>query len=92
MTKTIVNRVAQSALAQLDLEEFYPSGKRILLDIAQWLEEGFLVREKEFRAQLKAHDWSQYQYHFVALSCSTQAIIPAWASLLITTYLSLFAP
>lgn len=91
MTKTIVNRVAQSALAQLDLEEFYPSGKRTLLDIAQWLEEGFLVREKEFRAQLKAHDWSQYQDHFVALSCSTQAIIPAWASLLITTYLSPFA-
>ncbi|MGB1020838.1 MAG: DUF2480 family protein [Flavobacteriaceae bacterium] len=88
MADTIINRVAQSALIQLDLEAFYPSGKRTLLDIAQWLEEGFLLREKEFRAQLKAHNWNQYQDHFVALNCSTQAIVPAWATLLITTYLT----
>lgn len=88
MADTIINRVAQSALIQLDLETFYPSGKRTLLDIAQWLEEGFLLREKEFRAQLKAHNWNQYQDHFVALHCSTQAIVPAWATLLITTYLT----
>jgi len=91
MADAIINRVAQSALVQLDLEAYYPSGTRTLIDISQWLEEGFLLREKDFRAQLKTHDWHQYKNHFVGLHCSTQAVIPAWATLLITTYLTPFA-
>ena len=91
MADAIVNRVAQSALVQLDLEAYYPSGTRTLIDLSQWLEEGFILREKEFRAHLKTHDWSQYQDHFVALHCSTDAIIPAWATLLVTTHLTPYA-
>ena len=87
----IVNKVANSALEVFDLEDYYPSGIRTQLDISQWLLDGFLLKEKDFREALKNHDWSQFQNHFVAIHCSTDAIIPAWASILVTVYLSPFA-
>ena len=83
----IINKVANSALEVFDLEEYYPNGTRTQIDIAQWLYEGFLLKEKDFREALKNYDWSQYQNHFVAIHCSTDAIIPAWATILVTVYL-----
>ena len=87
----IVNKVANSVLEVFDLEDYYPSGIRTQLDISQWLLDGFLLKEKDFREALKNHDWSQFQNHFVAIHCSTDAIIPAWSSILVTVYLSPFA-
>jgi hypothetical protein len=87
----IVNKVANSVLEVFDLEDYYPSGIRTQLDISQWLLDGFLLKEKDFRESLKNHDWSQFQNHFVAIYCSTDAIIPVWASILVTVYLSPFA-
>lgn len=87
----IVNKVANSVLEVFDLEDYYPIGIRTQLDISQWLLDGFLLKEKDFREALKNHDWSQFQNHFVAIHCSTDAIIPAWASILVTVYLSSFA-
>ena len=87
----IVNKVANSVLEVFDLEDYYPSGIRTQLDISQWLLDGFLLKEKDFREALKNHDWSKFQNHFVAIHCSTDAIIPAWASILVTVYLSPFA-
>ena len=84
MEGEIVNRVANSKLKVIDLEDFYPSGARISLDIKDWLWEGLVLREKEFRAFVKGHDWSQYQNAYVALFCSTDAIIPDWAYMLIS--------
>jgi hypothetical protein len=87
----IVNKVANSVLEVFDLEDYYPSGIRTQLDISQWLLDGFLLKEKDFREALKNHDWSQFQNHFVVIHCSTDAIIPAWSSILVTVYLSPFA-
>jgi hypothetical protein len=87
----IVNKVANSVLEVFDLEDYYPSGIRTQLDISQWLLDGFLLKEKDFREALKNHDWSQFKNHFLAIHCSTDAIIPAWASILVTVYLSPFA-
>lgn len=87
----IINRVANSALEVFDLEDYYPVGTRTQIDLAQWLLEGFLLKEKDFREALKNHDWTQYQNHFVAIHCSTDAIVPAWATILVTTYLAPFA-
>jgi len=87
----IVNRVANSVLEVFDLEDYYPKGPRLEIDLAQWLIEGFLLREKDFRERLKNHDWSQYQDAYVAIYCSTDAILPAWASVLITMHLAPFA-
>ncbi|NQX85501.1 MAG: DUF2480 family protein [Flavobacteriaceae bacterium] len=91
MTDEIINRVANSRLKVLDLEDYYPKGKRIVFDLKPWLYEGFVLREKEFRKALKAHDWSQYEHSHIALTCSTDAIVPAWAYMLIATYLEPFA-
>lgn len=87
----IINKVANSVLEVFDLEDYYPRGNRIQLDIAQWLHEGLLLREKDFREQLKNHDWSQYQDSYVAVHCSTDAIVPAWASVLVTIQLVPYA-
>ena len=87
----IINKVANSVLEVFDLEDYYPKGIRTQIDISQWLLEGFLLKEKDFREALKNHDWKQYENHFVAINCSTDAIIPAWATILVTVYLAPFA-
>lgn len=87
----IINKVANSTLVVFDLEDYYLKGIRTEIDLSQWLIEGFLLREKDFRASLLEHDWSQYQDHFVAISCKTDAILPAWASILVTIHLTPFA-
>lgn len=71
-----------------DLEDYYPAGDRVIFDIKDWLLEGLVLREKDFRASAKGHDWSQYQDKYVALTCTTDAIIPGWAYMLLTTYLA----
>ena len=90
MAEEIVNRVAKSPLITFDLEALYCEGERIALDLSQWLDQGFILREKDFRNQLKNHDWSSYQDTFIALYCSTDAVVPAWASMLVSTYLQPF--
>ncbi|PWK20351.1 uncharacterized protein DUF2480 [Xanthomarina spongicola] len=83
VSEEIINRVTNSALMVFDLEDYYPEGKRIIIDIKDWLFEGFVLREKDFREHVKHHDWTQYKNCFVALYCSTDAIVPAWAYMLI---------
>ena len=91
MAEEIINRVANSKLVTIDLEDYYPEGNRVLFDIKDWLFEEIILKEKDFRAFVNTHDWSQYKNNFVALTCSSDAIIPSWAYLLIATKLSPFA-
>lgn len=84
MADEIINRVANSKLKVIDLEDFYPNGRRIAFDIKDWLLEGFVLREKEFRNYVTEYDWSQYKGAYVALHCSTDAIVPDWAYMLIS--------
>ncbi|MEP2239808.1 MAG: DUF2480 family protein [Maribacter sp.] len=88
MQDEIVNKVAQSKLITFNLEDYYPQGNRVVLDIKDWLFEGFILKEKEFRAFVDAHDWSQYDGAYVAMHCSTDAIVPGWAYLLLSVKLS----
>lgn len=83
----IINKIAQSALVQIDLEDYYQNGKRAQIDLKDWLYEGLILREKDFRESIKNHDWSIYENTFVSIHCSTDAIIPLWASMLLTTAL-----
>lgn len=87
----IINKVANSVLEVFDLEDYYPTGIRTQIDLSQWLYDGFLLKEKDFREALKKHDWTQYQGHLVAIHCSTDAILPAWASILVTVHLTPYA-
>lgn len=91
MKDQIINRVANSKLVTIDLEDYYPNGLRLVFDIKDWLFEGLVLREKDFRQNVKTHDWSQYQDNYIALMCSTDAIIPGWAYMLLTTQLDPFA-
>ena len=87
----IINKVANSVLEVFDLEDYYPAGNRVQIDISQWLIDGFLLKEKDFREQLNNQDWSQYQDQYVAVSCSTDAILPKWAIILLTMHLAPYA-
>jgi len=91
MPDEIINRVAQSKLITFDLEELYPVGKRIQFDIKDWLFEELILREKDFRATVENHNWQQYQDMYIALQCSSDAIIPGWAFMLIASKLNPFA-
>ena len=91
MEGEIVNRVANSKLVTFDLEALYPAGNRILLDIKDWLYEGLILREKEFRDFVSNHHWEQYQDAYVAVTCSTDAIVPGWAYMLVASHLNPFA-
>jgi hypothetical protein len=84
MESPIVNRVQQSTLEVIDLAALSPNGPRTGIDIAQWLDQGLVLREKDFRAQVQAHPWENYEGHFVAVHCTTAAILPAWAQLLVS--------
>ena len=88
MKEFIVNKVAKSPIVTIDLEDFKTEEIKTFVDIAQWLDEGLVLREKEFRNLLKNHDWSQYKNQYVALGCSSEIILPAWTTLLVTSYLS----
>jgi Protein of unknown function (DUF2480) len=91
MEDIIVNRVAKSGLVSLDLEEYYDTADRVLYDLKDNLFMGLILKEKDFRAFLKTHDWSQYKTKHVAIGCTEDAIVPTWAYMLITIELQPYA-
>lgn len=90
-TEEIINKVANSGLISIDLEEYYHPGERIVYDIKDNLFQGLLLREKDFREFLKSHDWSQYEGKNIAIICSEDAIVPTWAYMLLGVYLQPYA-
>ena len=88
MEDEIINRVANSKLKVIDLEDYYPAGNRSVIDISQWLMEGIVLVDSRFRESLKDTDFTAYKDHYVAIQCSTDAIIPQWAWMLLQTELS----
>ena len=83
----IINKVTQSGIITIDLEEFYPQGERVLLDIKDQLFQGLILREKDFREFVKNEDWSKYTNKYVAITCTADAIVPTWAYMLLTIHL-----
>ena len=87
MDDQIINKVAQSGLVTIDLEEFYPAGERVVFDIKDYLFQGLILREKDFREAVKAIDWKSYADKYVSLICSADAIVPTWAYMLLVSSL-----
>lgn len=83
----IINRVAESDIETFDLEKLWDGREVVAFDLAEFLVEGLVLREKAFRDSVKSHDWNAYEDRHVAIHCSTDAIIPTWASMLVTTKL-----
>lgn len=84
----IINKVEKSGLITLDLEDIYPKEPRMLFDLKDYLYEGLVLREKEFRENLSKLDWKMYENAYVAVTCTSDAIVPSWSYLLIANYLT----
>ena len=87
MTEEIINKVASSALLQIDLEAYYPKEEISVFDLKPFLFMELILKEKDFREALQKQDWTMYQDKIVAVTCTADAIIPVWAFMLIATYL-----
>lgn len=85
MDTPLVNRVAQSGLITLNLEDFYPESEIINFDLKDFLFQDLLLKEKDFRQSMKEHNWDAYQGKVLCVSCSTDAIIPVWAFMLVSS-------
>jgi hypothetical protein len=87
----LVNRVAQSGLITIDLEKYYPEGAIVSFDLKNYLFRELILREKDFREAMKEINWAQYQGKILTVYCSTDAIIPMWAYMLVATYAAPYA-
>lgn len=84
----IINRVAESAIEVYNLDALWDQREVAEVDISPFLFHGLVLREKLFREEVKAHDWAQYADQHVALYCTTDAIVPTWAYMLIAAKLN----
>ena len=82
----IINRVANSGLVTIDLEEYLPKEEIAVFDLKDHLFRELILKEKDFREALKNLDWEIYRDKYVAITCSSDAIIPMWAYMLVTSY------
>lgn len=84
--KPLINKVAQSGLVTIDLENFYPEGEWVDLDLADFLFKGLILKEQEFRDKVKNTRWDAYKGKNLRVFCSTDAIVPPWAYMLISKH------
>lgn len=88
MSDVIVNKVAESGLVSLDLQDFLPREETLaFFDLKDFLFMGLILKEKDFRTSLQTFDWAPFAAKQVAVFCSADAIVPAWAYMLVGTYL-----
>jgi hypothetical protein len=87
----ILNKVANSGLVTLDLEELYDDSAKIIFDIKPLLFKELILKEKDFREFITAHNWKNYQDACVGITCTADAIVPNWAYMLIATNLQPYA-
>jgi hypothetical protein len=85
--ENLENRVQQSEITTFNLENLWDDRPVSEIDVAPFLVEGLMLKEKPFRQEVKEHDWSQYDGHHVAIHCSTDAIVPTWGFMLIASKL-----
>jgi hypothetical protein len=91
MEGAIVNKVSESGLITLNLEQYLPAEEPLSFDLAPFLFMGQILKEKDFRASLLEQDWTVFRGRNVAVFCSADAIIPAWAYMLAASYLQAYA-
>jgi len=87
MENEIINKVALSGIITINLEDFYPHGERVVIDIKEQLFQGLILKEKDFREFVKNEDWRKYADRYVALICSADAVVPTWAYMLLAIQL-----
>lgn len=71
----------------MDIKDFYPRGERVVIDLRDQLWQELVLKEKDFRAWVKGHDWLTYKDQYVGVFCSADAIVPTWAFMLVASEL-----
>lgn len=89
--KEIVNKVANSGLVTIDLNDFVKDEQFIVIDIKDQLWEGLVLKEKSFRQFIQETDWTKFSHYNVVVFCSADAIIPTWAYMLLASALCPYA-
>ena len=87
MEEVKTNKVSESGILTLDLEEYYPKDETVVFDMKDYLFMGLILKEKDFREALKNVDLTPYTHKNVALTCTADAIVPMWAYMLVSSYL-----
>jgi Protein of unknown function (DUF2480) len=87
MEAEFVNKVSESGIITLDLEDFYPKDETAVFDMKDHLFMGLILKEKDFREVMKNLDLTPYKDKNIALTCSADAVIPVWAYMLVASYL-----
>lgn len=85
--EAIINKVAESGLITINLEDYLPKEECVLFDLRQFLFMDLILKEKDFRQALKEFDWQVFDNKFVTVYCSADVIIPLWAYMLSAVYL-----
>src|SRR5690242_16004175 len=91
MQDTIVNKVAESGIVTINLEDYYPKEEMVVFDLKDYLFMNLILKEKDFREALKNIHWQQYENKIVSITCTSDAIIPMWAYMLVASYLQSIA-
>ena len=83
----VIEKIKNRPLTTLNLEDYYHQGERVVFDLKDNLFQGLILREKDFRAFVKEHDWEQYKGKNVAITCTADAIVQQWAFMLVAVRL-----
>ena len=89
--KPLINRVANSGIITINLEDYYPTESLLVFDLTEYLFRGLILREKDFREALAVHNWEQYRNKNLSVCCSSDAIVPIWAFQLVTIHAEPYA-
>ena len=87
MSEPIINKVAESGLITLNLEDYYPGEDILVFDLKPFLFMEMILKEKDFRQSLQEYEWENYSGKIAAINCSADAVIPVWAYMLVASYL-----
>ena len=87
MEEVIINKVAESGIITINLEDFFPKEEILVFDLKPWLFRELILKEKDFREALKMLDLTAFTGKVVAVTCSADAVIPMWAYMLVASYL-----
>lgn len=87
----LINRVANSGLVTIDLESYYPGEEIAFFDLKDYLFQGLVLKEKDFRDNVNSYNWEQYRSKVLVVGCTTDAIIPVWAYMLVACAAAPFA-
>jgi hypothetical protein len=78
----IVNRIAQSGIVTIDLEELFPEINIVSIDLKDILFHGMILREKDLREFLANINTNEFEGRFLNVFCSEDVILPQWIYML----------